>query len=341
MYLLKQIPSDFIVKEKSTIVPETHGRYCYALLRKTQRNTLDLVQELSKRLHLREKQIGFAGTKDKHGITEQVISIFGVSSEKISSLHIENASLTILGYGNKPISLGDLEGNSFEIVVRNLDHESLTDSPSVSHYLENYFDEQRFSTDNVKIGKALLMKKFAEAIQLIGKDVCIQHLQEHPQDYVGALKKIPLRLLRMYINAFQSSLWNRTAAEYLRRKGEVNKRIDYSQGEVVFVKDSSLLRDLQIPLVGFGELLTEDPLLIEIVGALLREENISQTDFIIRQIPELTVEGELRSLFVPVTDILFAKPEDDELNPQKHKLNVHFTLPKGSYATMAIKKWFA
>ncbi|MBI2102898.1 tRNA pseudouridine(13) synthase TruD [Candidatus Woesearchaeota archaeon] len=339
MYRIKQIPEDFVVKEKSIITPETQGRYCYVLLRKTQRNTLDVIKEISRQLHLKEKQIGFAGTKDKHGITEQVISLFAVSPTRITALHLENVVLTILGFGHKPISLGDLESNYFKIVVRNLEPESAADTLPLSPYLENYFDEQRFSTDNVSVGKALLKKNFAEAIELMRNDVCLSHLQEHPRDYVGALKKIPLRLLRMYINAFQSSLWNQTAAEYLRRKGKVCKKVSSSQGELVFVNEMTTIKDIQLPLVGFGDLLTDEPLIREIVDNLLREENISQTDFIIRQIPELTVEGELRSLFVPVTEIALDQLNDDELNGGKKKIRIQFTLPRGSYATMVIKKW--
>jgi len=63
MYQIKQIPEDFIVKERSTIIPTPHGRYLYVLLRKTNRNTLDVVKELSRILRIKDKQIGFAGSK--------------------------------------------------------------------------------------------------------------------------------------------------------------------------------------------------------------------------------------------------------------------------------------
>ncbi|MEK6905375.1 MAG: tRNA pseudouridine(13) synthase TruD, partial [Nanoarchaeota archaeon] len=59
---------------------------------------------------------------------------------------------------------------------------------------------------------------------------------------------------------------------------------------------------------------------------------------IIKQIPELTLEGELRNVFIEVKDLKIGKKAKDELNLGKFKVKISFTLSKGSYATMAIKK---
>ncbi len=341
MYTIKQKSEDFIVKEISTVIPREQGRYGYFLLKKKQRNTLDVVKEISRRLNIREKQIGFAGSKDKHGITEQVISITGVSREKVLGLILDTVTLGFLGYGDSPLCLGDLAGNSFEIVVRNVSSSLKKEEIVVSAYLENYFDEQRFSSHNVIIGKALLLKDFAEAVKHIRKEECEQHLRAHPADYVGALRLLPMRLLRMYINAFQSSLWNKTMAEYLKSQSSSGKSVPFSQGELFFMEEPGQWKELKIPLVGFGEIATEDPAITEIIKRLLQEEAITMRDFIIKQIPEITVEGELRSAVVEVKEILVDDIEDDELNPGMKKVRVTFTLPKGSYATMAIKRTFS
>ncbi|MBS3169687.1 tRNA pseudouridine(13) synthase TruD [Candidatus Woesearchaeota archaeon] len=339
-YIIKHLPEDFIVKEISRITPQKQGRYCYVLLRKRQRNTLDVVQEIARQLHTKEKQIGFAGSKDRQGITEQVISLAGTGKDKIAALNLRNAECVILGYGNTPITLGDLQGNAFEIVVRDLQEDMEKENLGFSPFLENYFDEQRFSTQNVAVGKALIQKDFAGAVRLISNTVGLAHLDDHPADFVGALKKVPSRLLRMYVHALQSALWNRTAAAYLQRKGILEKSIDYSQGKLVFVKDTQRLLGINIPLVGFGELPTDDDEIKEIITRLLTEEKIEQNNFVIKQIPELTVEGELRQLIVPIGNIEIGSIEDDEIFFGKKKMKVCFTLPKGSYATMVVKKWF-
>ena len=127
MYILKQIPEDFVVTEISNVKILGQGKYLYLNLKKTNRNTLDCVKEIAKQLNLKEKDVGFAGSKDKNAVTTQLVSVLGVSKEKISKIKIDNCELSILGSGNKPISLGDLEGNSFEITIRDLEEVNINE----------------------------------------------------------------------------------------------------------------------------------------------------------------------------------------------------------------------
>src|SRR3989344_4626570 len=163
MYKLKQIPEDFVVIEVPAVKTETQGRFLYFWLKKKGLNTLDVVKELARQLRIQEKDIGFAGSKDKHAVTEQMISINGMRKEAVEKLKFENIHLDFYDFGSKPISLGDLQGNKFEIVIRNLDNEKI----EKTDYLENYFDEQRFSENNVKIGRYLLKKEFGKAAALV------------------------------------------------------------------------------------------------------------------------------------------------------------------------------
>jgi len=334
MYKLKQLQEDFVVIEIPAVKTETQGGFLYFWMRKKGRNTLDVVKELARQLRIKEKGIGFAGSKDKHAITEQMISIAGVNKENVEKLHFENTSLEFYGYGSKPISLGDLQGNRFEIVIRDLDDEIV----EKTDHFENYFDEQRFSENNVKIGRHLLKKEFGKAAALVDDLKVRKYLDSKPTDYVGALKILPLRLLRMYVNAYQSYLWNKTVAMYLEKVGKVLKKVPYSEGELLFVSNPEKFKELKIPLVGFGHEDLDDNEVQEIIDGIMEEENISYSDFIIKQIPELTLEGELRNVFVVVKDMKIAKTMKDELNDGKKKVKVSFTLPKGSYATLVIKR---
>ncbi len=56
--------------------------------------------------------------------------------------------------------------------------------------------------------------------------------------------------------------------------------------------------------------------------------------------PELASEGDERNMFVKA-EKLNIKTEDDELNKDKKKCIISFVLPKGSYATIVIKKIFS
>lgn len=347
MYTLKQIPEDFIVTEINDIPKESNGKYLYYTLKKKNRNTLDVVKQLSRILFIKEKQIGFAGSKDKHAVTEQMISIQGARRESIENLSVENTSLEFVGYGDKPISLGDLDGNAFTITVRNLTADTIqklntttlnTTSIQTINFCENYFDEQRFSKNNVEIGRLLLKKNFEKAAELADYFACRNHLNDYPHDFVGALKKIPIRLLRMYINAYQSMLWNVVVASYLENHGSVLKSVPYSQGKLVFVKDKI---EIAVPIVGFDSQSLGSGEIKELIVNLMKKEKMGYSDFLIKQIPQLSLEGELRDVFIEVKDFILGKVEDDELNPEMKKVKVSFTLPKGSYATIIIKKIFS
>src|SRR3989344_5998177 len=114
--IVKKFPEDFQVREVMEL-EICEGDYSYYLLRKKNWNTLDIVEKLEKKLHTK---IGFAGNKDKHAVTEQYISIFKASQSKISKIKIADVSLEFIGKGNRPISLGMLQGNQFAITLRDV-----------------------------------------------------------------------------------------------------------------------------------------------------------------------------------------------------------------------------
>lgn len=339
MYLLKSLPEDFKVKEIPSLELKPTGKYIYFRLTKKNLNTLDAVKVIAKQLHIAEKQIGFAGSKDKKAVTEQVCSVIGVKRERLLALQIKDVAIEFVGYADVPISLGDLQGNYFEIVVRSLDK---TTKIKKLNCFPNYFDEQRFGRNNAEIGQALVKKEFKRVVELLNSPQSSQlhslseHLAHHPQDYVGALLQLPIRQLRLYLNAYQSKLWNAALGEYLGKKGTVIREIPYSQGVFVFTKKN--FPKLKVPLIGFGtESLVMDKEVRKIITQIMEKENISFSDFIIKQIPPLTLEGEMRKAFVGVEKLKMGKLEKDELHAGKYKVVLSFTLPKGSYATMAVK----
>ncbi len=322
---LKKLPEDFVVNEISNLKTTDNGRYLYLKVWKRNRNTLDVVKEIAKRVHIREKDVGFAGSKDRHAVTTQVISLRGVSKDKVEKVNLDNVKIEILGYGNGPITLGDLQGNSFEIVLRDLGDITI----DRASFIVNYFDEQRFGSNNAAVGRCLIKKEFKEACELL-------ELEGVNNDYIGALTMLPNRLLRMFVNAYQSYLWNETVAKYLSSK-EVVKEVKYSLGKFVFVSSEE---EIGIPLIGFGSFELEDPKIQEIIAAVMKEEDIAYHDFIIKQIPALSLEGELRRVFVPIKDLVIGRFSEDEEFLGRRKVKVEFSLGKGSYATMVIRRLF-
>ena len=91
-----------------------------------------------------------------------------------------------------PISLGDLNGNRFIITVRDI-----TKKPFEKSEFINYFGEQRFGKHNVEIGIAILKKDFKKASSLIDYFFVQEHLKQKPNDYVGAIQKVPFKILKI------------------------------------------------------------------------------------------------------------------------------------------------
>jgi len=331
MYVLKKIPEDFVVEEIAN--PDVKGSGPYLLLRVTKRsrNTEEVAGLLAKALRVPRKAIGYAGAKDRKALTTQYFTIKG--KKAVKGEKTENVGVTIetLGYVEEPFALGLHTGNRFTITVRNLDgNEDL----SLPRTVPNYFDEQRFSSDNARIGEALLKKRFLEAARIIAMDdgpKVREHLATHPNDAVGALMAVPRQLLRLYLHAYQSLLWNRALARSI--KGE--RKVPYSLGEFVFPPRDTALSPIAIPLPGFST--ADDPLL----APILKKEGLTPRDFVIRQLPNLSLEGVERAAFMDVKEFSASAFEDDEIFPGKKKTLLRFTLGKGSYATMLVKAMFA
>lgn len=320
MYEIKRLSEDFVVREISSVVPQNTGRFTYFLLNKKDYTTEAAIQRVSKQVGLPRKFFGFAGNKDRKAVTEQVCSVRG----SIRSFALTELSVSVLGRGDEPISLGGLNGNRFEIVVRNIE-----ELPKKLNKVVNYFDSQRFgiNKNNHLVGKLILKRDFKAAVEMImetgSKEEMKTHLQNHVNDYVGVLRLLPKKVLSLYINAYQSDLWNRGVNEYIEAKGL-----------------KKVLGDEKFPIVGYGNEF-ENPAIRGIYERMLSADGLIQRDFVMKEIPELSSEGSARRIFAEVSELSVGKLEDDELNSGMKKVLVKFTLGKGSYATNVIKDMFA
>jgi tRNA pseudouridine13 synthase len=330
MYLLKSKPEDFIVEEKITLHLDEEGGYAYFWLRKRGYTTVRALEKIAAFLNIRLRDIGFAGNKDKEAVTKQAISIKDpgrrIGERRFEKFNSPDLPLEYIGRGKAPISLGELEGNRFEIIIREADKE-----PARITQFVNYFDDQRFSETNKDVGKAILKAEFKKACELIKADEVARHLKEKPNDCVGAMKKLPLKIRQMHIHAYQSWLWNETVKLYLQCKYRNFKKCSYSLGELVFPNIS--LPIVSIPIIGFGyEKASKE---VEgIIKGIMKKEGLTERDFIIKAMPELSAEGGKRELVAEVHELKIEK-----IGGKEYKLI--FSLPKGCYATMAVKRMMA
>ena len=147
------------------------------------------------------------------------------------------------------------------------------------------------------------------------------YIKGNKNNYIGALRLIPLKTLKLFIHSYQSFLFNKIANEYLSYN--INPR------------------NLKIPIIGFDFELSKikDIQLKNIFKKTTDEEKINPRDFIISQIPELTSEGNFRDLFFAL-NFKILEIAKDELNKNNQKIKINFALPKSCYATIALEFLF-
>ncbi|MBI1969773.1 tRNA pseudouridine(13) synthase TruD [Candidatus Woesearchaeota archaeon] len=331
MYQIKVLPEDFVVEEISTVKPKKQGKYAYCSLTKINYSTPAAAERIAKALKIPVSKIGFAGNKDKKAVTHQKISMYGISSERIATIKLGDISLQFLGYGNEPISLGDLEGNSFTITVRNIE-----DKPRAITRFPNYFDEQRFSKNNHVIGKLLIQRKFLQAAEII-EHASVQHaLAREPKNPIAAIKTLPRKVLMLYINAYQSWLWNETVKQYLVQFP--HRELPWKFGVLLF--PTVPITNISITFIGF-HIPKTDKTIQNILDEIMEEENITPRSFVLKELPGMSAEGGMRDLLATAKNLEMGKAEEDEFNAGKKKIQLKFFLQKGSYATMYVKALFS
>lgn len=125
--LLRYQSEDFFVNEISNYpyeendVIDKNKKYLMVEVTKENWDTNHFLKAYSAALGISHKRITYAGTKDKRAVTVQKMSLYDVTKEAVGDVHLKDVSVRVLGRTQQPIGLGDLVGNEFKIVVRNID----------------------------------------------------------------------------------------------------------------------------------------------------------------------------------------------------------------------------
>lgn len=150
--------------------------YCRFVLYKENKDTMDCISLIAKFLRLKPQLFQYAGTKDRRAKTTQAVTAHRVHPKKLRHLNnsLRNIMLGNFAYVDKPFKLGQLQGNRFTIVLRNVQGEDDDVDKGLETLKEtgfiNYYGLQRFGTTSVpthRIGKAILAEKWEEAVDLI------------------------------------------------------------------------------------------------------------------------------------------------------------------------------
>ncbi len=388
---LKVKAEDFVVREISSVVindkPDVYRVY---RLKKTQWDSFDLTDVLSRKLGILKSDISMSGRKDRYGTAVQLLAV-RENPGLPPTVEEHGFSLVHAGYTDRKLTAESIAGNSFRITLRDIEPEYITTLKKNCIEVRqagfpNYFDEQRFGSARAGrgfLGKALFLGRMEEALKIylapdghetaaertfkkeaVGlwrqwhkitapvprKLAPVMHILKSPGGYMAfkkAVNAINRDIIIMALQAYQSYLFNRLAVHYLdglTKAGRLSELRTYpfKFGELLFygAVDEKVLNGLTetvLPVPGH-DTATVDPLVKQSLAAVLDEEHIALTDLKVKKLPGKAVRGVERRLVVVPQEFAFDEPKDDELYPGRKKLTLHFSLPRGSYATMLVKR---
>jgi len=156
-----------------------------------------------------------------------------------------------------------------------------------------------------------------------------------------AFVALPYFLQQLYVEAYQSHLWNDVARRHLQRvtSASAMMKADDEFGEMLFPAHGAVndaLRSLQLPLLAPDTAVQE--LWQEDLEAVLAAEKLSLAELKIPGLRRPFFGEVMRSLFVEASGFSIGAAVPDELSRSKaRKVEVRFDLPRGAYATVVLR----
>jgi tRNA pseudouridine13 synthase len=172
----------------------------------------------------------------------------------------------------------------------------------------------------------------------------VDYLVHHPTDFRGTCARLRPDLRGLYLSAYQSHLWNRMLARWLERNCRAEQLIpvqlrlgalpmpcglDESQCRV--------LDELMLPLPTARLHLDPADSRLPLIREVLAEEGLELSQLKVKGVREMFFsKGERAARCVPAA--LTYEFAEDELNKGRMKAVLAFEMPRGSYATLIVKR---
>lgn len=173
-----------------------------------------------------------------------------------------------------------------------------------------------------------------------------EHLGREPDDFIGAFTHIATRVRLIHLYAFQSHLWNRAVAELVRSCVPYERRIVLESEEGPLVgfdgpPPAELVRMGSFPLPGEELKDVVDARQRTLLEAELAREGLRAEQFKIRGVAGFQLKGEDRPLLVVPRHLRVRPAEEDPENRGLRLVRVRFDLPRGTYASLVVRRLFA
>jgi tRNA pseudouridine13 synthase len=330
----------FFVEEIPLFKFADKGSNLILKIKKTDMSTFKLITVIAKATGLEQRDIGYAGLKDKNATTIQYISVpKNYERELLKNLTTEKIEVLETKYSKFPIKIGQLKGNKFAIVLHDVTPQASEKIKEVAKQMQesgipNYYGYQRFGEDaqSYKQGKE---------IALSGKKL------------KGAKEKL-------LVSAYQSHLYNGWLSSRVKISSVIEKNsvadgaefLSYPRELVDVLKSQKQFFKLFIgddmqrypygksyPLQDFERgskeflahtssptgLLCGSKAKRALADAKHLEEEFDDTEL-------YSLKGDRRYAWIWPEDLAFSYDEKEK------KFRIQFYLPKGSYATTFLEE---
>jgi tRNA pseudouridine13 synthase len=181
-------------------------------------------------------------------------------------------------------------------------------------------------------------RDFSEALnyfpsQLKYERAMLNHLSRQPKEFVNAFRKLPRKLCELFVQAYQSYLFNKFLSQRMKLGVPINQP---QTGD--FLLKINKKEHVALPLIGFKQSFSSGAQ-GEIERKILEEEKLMPQHFRVALMPEISAAGGLRIILLRIEDLSIGEPRTDSANPSKRMMRLAFVLRKGSYATVVLREF--
>lgn len=319
--VIKANPEDFVVIEDLGYPYDGEGEQVLVRIRKIGCNTRFVAEAIAKFLGVHQRDMSYAGMKDRHAVTEQTLCfrVPGNTMPNLKGFQLEGVEILQVIRHKRKLRTGALAGNAFRLIVRQISDRAEVDArlQRIQHSgVPNYFGEQRFGRGGNNLTQA---KQWAENTF-------------RPRD--RSMKGILL-------SAARSKLFNQVTSARLQRDGSLDR---VQAGDALqlagrgswFVAQAEELPELQqrvdnhalritAPLAGRGDLGPQGETLA------FEQSTLASDAELLALLDRERVDAARRAMLVVPKDLQWSWWDDVTLEMQ-------FWLPAGSFATSVVRE---
>ncbi len=315
---IRTMPEDFEVEERLLYALDGSGAHVYLQIEKRLCNTDEVARSLARAAGVPRRDVGYAGRKDRVALTRQWFSVPAHAAAGLEDWRHDGARIVARESSGEKLRVGQLAGNRFRLVVREVDEQTGAQagerlSRLCRRGMANRFGGQRFGRDgkNVERGARILRSQRLRGGRRTAW-LMVSALQSAVFNRVLELRSSPLDVLEL---------------------GDV--AITHATGEVFLVvetPDPGRLERFELSPTG------------PIFGTKMQLPRGETAEVERRAMAEFSL-GDPRRLALPRGLKLFGdrrplrvQPRDAECVWRDGSLELTFELPAGSYATVLLEE---